>query len=96
MSSAFAAYYARYIGARVVAAIVDPDDGMGVSQRPPPEFWHVTPEDLRRVEKVLGGIGVKAIVALDRPADSTPADWEQVTGTPYSILLLNGSDLDSR
>ena len=92
VSSAFTAYYARYIGARVVAAIVDRDDGIDVPQRPSPEFWNLNAEELRQAKEVLAGIGVKAIVALDRPADSTSADWKQVVGTPYSILLLNTSD----
>jgi hypothetical protein len=91
MSTAYTAYYARYMGSRVVAAIVDQDDGTGVTQRPPPEFWHVSPETLARAEKALQGIGVRAIVALDRPADSTPADWKEVRGTRYSILLLKPS-----
>ena len=87
-SSAWDAYYARYAGARVIAAIVDADDGIDMPQRQAPEFWHLDPEDLTRVKDALAGIGVKAIVALDRPADSTPADWRQVDGTPYSILVL--------
>ncbi|HJZ64163.1 MAG TPA: hypothetical protein VKD70_07590 [Candidatus Acidoferrum sp.] len=87
-SSAWDAYYARYVGARVIAAIVDANDGIDMPQRQAPEFWHLDPEDLSRVKDLLAGIGVKAIVALDRPDDSTPADWRQVNGTPYSILVL--------
>jgi hypothetical protein len=90
-SSAWTAYYARYVGARVIAAIVDADDGKDMPNRPAPEFWHLDQANLGRVKDVLAGIGVKAIVALDRPADSTPADWRPVIGTPYSILLLSGS-----
>ena len=93
INSAYTAYYAHYIGARVVAAIVDPDDGKDVPQRPPAKIWYLNAEDLTRVKKVLTGVGVKAIVALDKPADSTSPDWKQVTGTRYSILPLNGSDL---
>jgi hypothetical protein len=87
--AASTAYYAPYVGAHVVAAIMDPDDGRGVPQRPPPEFWHISEENLTQVESVLEKVGVKAIVALDRPADSTPAAWEDVKGTRYSILLLD-------
>ena len=87
-SAAFEAYYARYVGCRVIAAIVDPDDGRDVPHRPAPEFWHIDPKDQIRVNNVLMGIGVNAIVALDRPSDSTPSDWQQVIGTRYSILVL--------
>jgi hypothetical protein len=89
VTSAFEAYYARYVGARVIAAIVDADDGKDVPHRPAPEFWHLDTEDLDRVKAALSGIGVKAIVALDRPTDSTPADWRQVSGTRFCILLLS-------
>ena len=88
MTSAFSAFYAQYVGARVIAAIVDPDDGKDMPQRHAPEFWHVDTEGMARVKDALAGIGVKAIVALERPADSTHDDWRQVSGTPYSILLL--------
>ena len=88
VTSAFDGYYARYAGVRVIAAIVDADDGIDKPQRQPSEFWHLDPNDLARVEHVLDTIGVRAIVALDRPADATPADWHQVNGTRYSILLL--------
>jgi hypothetical protein len=87
-SSAWNAFYARYAGVRVIAAIMDADDGRDMPERPAPEFWHVDKETLARVEDVLAGIGVRAIVAPFRPADSTPADWKQVDGTVYSILLL--------
>jgi hypothetical protein len=89
VTSAFSAYYARYVGTRVIAAIVDADDGKDMPQRQAPEFWHVDAQELARVKGVLAGIGVKAIVALDRPADSTPDNWQQVNGTPYSILVLS-------
>jgi len=93
MNGAFTAYYARYIGARVVAAIVESDDGKDVPQRPPVEIWNLSAEDLARAKKALASVGVKAIVGLDGPAASTSPNWKQVTGTRYSILLLNGSDL---
>jgi hypothetical protein len=90
-NGAWTAYYGRYAGVRVTAAIVDADDGKDMPERPAPEFWHLGQEDLTRVKDLLARIGVKAIVAQDRPADSTPADWRRVSGTPYSILLLSGS-----
>jgi hypothetical protein len=90
-SAVWTAYYAHYLGARVVAAIVDADDGKDMPQRPAPQFWHISAADLARVKNILAGIGVKAIVGLDRPADCTPADWQQVIGTPYSILLVKAS-----
>jgi len=92
VTSAFSAYYARYIGAHVIAAIVDADDGKDMPQRQAPKFWHIDAENLAHVKGVLASIGVKAIVALDRPDDSTPADWRQISGTPYSILLLTAPD----
>jgi len=89
-SNAWDAYYARYIGARVIAAIVDADDGIDMPQRLAPAFWHVDEQHLARAKDVLAGIGVKAIVAWGRPADSTaPADWHPVSGTPDSIMLVN-------
>jgi hypothetical protein len=66
-----------------------------VTQRPPPAFWHISEKTLIQVEGALERIGVKAIIALDRPSDSTPADWEQVPGTNYSFLLLKTSKSDS-
>jgi hypothetical protein len=91
-SSAFTAYYARYVGARVVAAIVDADDGKDLRQRPTPSYWYLSTVDLARAIGVLAAINVKAIIALDRPAASTPAPWQPVVGTPYSILLVKSSD----
>jgi hypothetical protein len=88
-SSAWDAYYARYVGARVIAAVVDADDGIDEPQRPAPAFWHVDKEHLARAKDALAEIGVKAIVARARPADSTLADWHQVRGTPYSIMLIS-------
>ena len=88
-SSACHAYYARYAGVRVIASIVDPDDGEDMRERAAPEFWHIDKETLARLETALAGTGVKAIVALDRPTDASHAGWRQVSGTPYSILPIN-------
>ncbi len=90
-SNAWDAYYACYLGARVTAAIFDADDGRDLPQRPAPKFWHIDQERLAHIKDLLGSLGVKAIVGFDRPPDSTPADWQQVAGTAYSILPINTS-----
>ena len=77
---AFDAYYARYIGARVTANVIDAD-----------AFRHISAEDLSGVRVRLAGIGVKALVAKDSPVNGAFGDWSgiQVPGSPrYSIMLV--------
>ena len=77
---AFGAYYARCTGTRVTAEIVEAD-----------EFRYLTAEDLGRVRERLAGIGVKALVATDKPVNATSDDWRDVmvSGSPrYSIMIV--------
>jgi hypothetical protein len=55
----FDAYYARLLGARVVAEIVDPG-----------EFSRLSAEDMATVKQRLAGIGVKALVVKDAASAS--------------------------
>jgi hypothetical protein len=75
------AYYAHYTGTRVVAAIAATDD-----------FWNLSTPDWKSVAERLGEIGVKAVVARNRPRISTTANWKDVKvsdSVGYSVLLLS-------
>ncbi len=77
----FDPYYARYGRQRVVADIAATD-----------EFWNLSAPELESVAERLTGIGVKAVVAQNRPANSTPANWRdmKVSGSDrFSVLLLS-------
>jgi hypothetical protein len=64
-------YYAQYARLRVVAEIPDAD-----------EFWNLSAPELKSVSDRLAAIGVKAIVAANRPG-------VRVSGAvPYTVLLL--------
>jgi hypothetical protein len=56
----FEAYYARLLGARVVAEIVDPG-----------EFSRLSAEDMAIVRQRLAGIGVKALVVKDAASNAS-------------------------
>ncbi len=74
-------YYARIDRLRVVAQV--PDEN---------EFWRLTTPELESVEERLASIGVKAIVAVNRPDYVVQADWRDVTlgrGVRFNILLLS-------
>jgi hypothetical protein len=88
ISSAFFAYYAHFVGARIVAAVFDPSDGQDDPQRGSPAFWHISQAELARVTGTIRRLGVKAMVGLDRPHDCTQAGWIDIRGTDYSILML--------
>jgi hypothetical protein len=78
--SGFRSYYAQYDGLRVVALFINPD-----------EYWQMNPADAKRVEDRLASIGVKAIVAISRPASPHDAGWIEAgsaEGRPFSVLLL--------
>ena len=77
------AYYARYTGARITANIVDAN-----------EFRYLSAEDLGRVSERLARIGVKALVATDKPVHTDTGDWKDiiVSGSPrYSIMMVTPS-----
>lgn len=74
-------YYARAQSLRVIAQIPDAN-----------EFWGLSADRLKSVTDNLAAIGVRAVVATDRPARSAPANWRDVTasgGVRFSILLLS-------
>lgn len=75
----FDAYYARAAGARMVAEVVGVED-----------FWHLRPSEAADLKARLASIGVKAIVAKDRPEGQATGNWKDVpvSGGRYSILLL--------
>jgi len=79
------AYYARFIGSRVVAHVMIPDATSAASA------------DWRKVKKSLAGIGVKALVARQRPAGAAPGDWLDLPSTGpgrYSVMMVpSGGDL---
>jgi hypothetical protein len=75
--------YARIDRLRVVAQIPEAT-----------EFWRLGTQELESLEESLAAIGVKAIVARDRPDCAVPANWRDITvnqGVRFSILLLPGS-----
>ena len=74
------AYYAHYARVRVVAEIPAAD-----------EFWNLSAPELHAVAEHLAQIGVKALVAENRPAHSAQANWRdvKVVGSDrFSILPL--------
>jgi len=73
-------YYAHYDGLRVVASIPATD-----------EFWNLPAPDLKSVAASLSKIGVKAVIARNRPRNAAPANWKdlKVPGAAYSVLLLS-------
>jgi hypothetical protein len=74
-------YYARLDQLRVVAQI--PDEN---------EFWRLSGPELEAVEKRLASIGIKAVVAINRPSYVAPARWRDVmlhSGVRFNILLLS-------
>lgn len=77
----FDALYARYARLRVVATVPATD-----------EFWNLSAPELKSVEERLTQIGVKALVARNRPANSTLANWRDVKvsdSETFNILLLS-------
>ncbi len=78
--SGFRSYYAQYDGLRVVALFMNPD-----------EYWQMNPAGAKSVEDRLASIGVKAIVAISRPASQHESGWIEAgsaEGRPFSVLLL--------
>jgi hypothetical protein len=72
-------YYARCARLRVVAQIPDKR-----------EFWNLSASELKSVTERLASIGVKAVVAWDRPNTSAHADWTDVKASDsvLSVLLV--------
>jgi len=74
-------YYARIDRLRVVAEV--PDEN---------EFWRLSTPELESVEDRLASIGVRAVVAINRPDFVAKANWRDVTldrGVRFNILLLS-------
>jgi len=76
----FFASYARHARFRVVAEIPDSEG-----------FWHLSGPELELVEQRLASIGLRAIVAVNRPAAATPAEWKEFKisdSRVFGVLLL--------
>jgi hypothetical protein len=76
----FDCYYARYDRLRVVAQIPNTTD-----------FWHLSALELSSLAQRLASVGVKAVIASNRPAGSAPADWRDVKvsdSEQLSVLML--------
>jgi hypothetical protein len=79
----FHPYYARYDRLRVVSQIQDSD-----------AFWGLNQSDAKRVEDRLASIGVKALVAFNRPASNQENGWKEggaLEGRSVSVLLLDAA-----
>jgi hypothetical protein len=73
-------YYARFARLRVVAQIPNED-----------EFWRLSTPELNKVLQRLATVGVKAIVARNRPVSCALVNWRDLdvsSSTRFSILLL--------
>ena len=78
-------YYARFARLRVVAQIPNAD-----------EFWRLSAPELNRLSQRLAAIGVKAIVARNRPVSCAFANWRDLNvsnSTGSSVLLLEDPPL---
>jgi hypothetical protein len=77
----FGPTFAHYGRLRVIAAIMGTD-----------QFWNLSPLELESVEQRLKGAGIKAVVARNKPRNSTPANWHDIKisdSSRYSVLLLS-------
>jgi hypothetical protein len=77
---AYNCYYARCARLRVVAQIPDST-----------QFWRLPAPEAKIVAERLASIGVKAIVAWNRPPDMPPAGWKDFAisdSARMSVLLL--------
>jgi hypothetical protein len=77
-------YYARYARLRVVAEIPDEQ-----------EFWNLSTPELKSLAEHLASIGVKAVVASNRPDASASADWKDIS-VRFSVLLLSPQVIKTR
>ncbi len=78
-------YYARYGRLRIVAQIPNSD-----------EFWSLSEVEAKRVEDRLQSIGVKAVIAVDRPVGNPWSGWTQVgrsEGTAISVHPLGQANV---
>jgi len=56
------------------------------------EFWHLSAPELKSLAERLASIGVKAVVASNRPDASASADWKDVKvsdSVRLTVLLLS-------
>jgi len=77
---AYSCYYARYDRLQIAAQI---PDSRG--------FWQLSAAESESMEKRLASIGVKAIVARNRPETSASSGWKDVWrsgSSRLSVLLL--------
>ena len=81
-------FYARYDRLQIVAQIEDPL-----------EYWQMNPAEAKLVENRLASIGVKALVALDRPPGYPEPGWKNVgsyAAGSLSVFLLQPANEASR
>jgi hypothetical protein len=76
----FEAYFAQIAGLKIVAQVPSEE-----------EFQRLDPSEFGSVAARLSVLGVKALIAKERPLHAAPADWQEVTGSAgYSILRISG------
>ena len=76
----FDAYYAQIAGLKIVAQVPGEE-----------EFHRLDLPELERVTEQLSTMGVKALIAKERPLHAVGGDWREVAGlSGYSILGIEG------
>ena len=73
-------YYARFAGLRVLGEMPNTE-----------EFWRLSTPELEDVAERLASIGIKAVVAWNRPDTAAVADWSEFKisdSLRFSVLLL--------
>ncbi len=76
VGQSFENYYAHLAGTRIVAEFPDPN-----------EFWRLSPTHMTQIKERLSAIGVKALVAIDRPVSASLDGWQEVAGSPRVSIL---------
>lgn len=87
VGDSFVSYYARVARLQVAAEVPDAN-----------EFWHLSAPDFDRALDRLAAIGVKAIVATNRPDSPQLAEWRDVhlsSAPTVSILRLPAQCLNT-
>jgi hypothetical protein len=77
IGDSFVSYYARVARLEVAAEVPDTN-----------EFWHLSAPDFERVLDRLSAIGVKAVVATNRPDSPQLAVWRDVRLTSASTVSI--------
>ena len=82
---AFDAYFARFLGSRVIAQV-------DLNQPDPP----LSPAAWQRVRQTLARHGVRALIAPSIPPGAAPGDWKTLPPGAYSVMLIPPADAPSR